>query len=120
MGYKCFRSYYLHNINGQAASVRDSFNIDSVSFKGNGDFTYNFSSGTWSNSNYVVTFGSGPGHGRRPIVRSNTNNDTSSSGSSLTTYSTSACRCLMNGVHGGSHFSTARTIIYNVMFSGDQ
>ena len=108
------------NINGQAASVRDSFNIDSVSFNGNGDFTYNFSSGTWSNSNYVVTFGSGPGHRRRPIVRSNTNNDTSSSGSSLTTYSTSACRCLMNGVHGGSHFSTARTIIYNVMFSGDQ
>ena len=108
------------NINGTNASVRDSHNISSVSFNGNGDYTYNFSSGTWTSANYVVTFGSGPGHGRRPIVRTNTNNDTTSSGISLSNYSTSACRCLMNGIHGGSHFSVARTGIFNAMFSGPQ
>ena len=108
------------NIDGAGASVSDSHNISSVSFNANGDYTYNFSGGTWSNSNYVVTFGAGPGHGRRPCVRTSNNNDTYSSGVSLSSYSTSACRCVMNGMQGGTSFSTSRTVIYNVMFTGDQ
>ncbi len=108
------------NINGSNNSVRDSHNIDSVSYSGNGDYTYNFSSNTWTSANYVVVFGAGPGHGRRPCVRTSNNNDTYASGVSLSSYSTSSCRCVHNGTQGGSSFSTARTVIFNVMFSGPQ
>ena len=107
------------NINGNNQSVRDDHNVNTVTYHGNGDYTINFESGTFSNSNYCVVLGSSSGHGRVPHIRTNNNNDTGTSGYSFSTYSTSGCRLVMNGTHGGTSFSGARSHGFMAAFFGD-
>ena len=77
-------------------------------------------SGTFSNANYCVVLGSSSGHGRVPHIKTNNNNDTGTSGYSFATYTSSACRLVLNGTAGGTGFSNARSHGYMAAFFGDQ
>jgi len=63
------------NYNGVAQTVRASFNVSSVTYVSSGVYTLNFTT-AMADSNYMMTFGCGPGNGRTLQIRTSSFNDT--------------------------------------------
>jgi len=68
-------------------SIRASYNVNSITDNGEGDHTINFSSAL-TDGNYAFSFGTSPGNGRVPYVRTNDFNDTASLSSAVLMSST--------------------------------
>ena len=82
------------NFNGTGTiAIRASGNVSSITDNGAGDYTVNFTT-AMSDANYGVSFASGPGNGRTPMISTASFNDTSNTAASL--MSTTQLRVIMS------------------------